>query len=281
MTMDLKRMTEQVCALCREVGAFIDEQARRFDTAKVEFKGPHDYVSYVDKTSEQRLTEGLSRILPEAGFLAEEGTRKEGERFTWIIDPLDGTTNFIHGVPVYAISIALLDKQAAVAAPSAPLAEGGIVLGVIYHVPMRELFYACTGEPTRCNGREARVSPMASFDNALLATGFPYYDYSRLPAYMKLLEYTMLHTAGIRRLGSAALDLAYVACGRCELFYEYGLRPWDVAAGLFLVQQAGGTVTDFSGGGRYLFDKEIVATNGPLHAPFLDLLKQHGLDAKA
>ena len=264
MTMDLKRMTEQVCDLCREVGAFIDEQARRFDTAKVEFKGPHDYVSYVDKTSEQRLTEGLSRILPEAGFLAEEGTRKEGDRFTWIIDPLDGTTNFIHGVPVYAISIALLDKQASVATPSAPLAEGGIVLGVIYHVPMRELFYACTGEPTRCNGREARVSPMASFDNA----------------YMKLLDYTMLHTAGIRRLGSAALDLAYVACGRCELFYEYGLRPWDVAAGLFLVQQAGGTVTDFSGGGRYLFDKEIVATNGPLHAPFLNLLKQHGLDAK-
>ncbi len=174
--MDLKRMTEQVCELCHEVGAFIDEQARLFDTAKVEFKGPHDYVSYVDKTSEQRLTEGLSRILPEAGFLAEEGTRKEGERFTWIIDPLDGTTNFIHGVPVYAISIALLDKQAAVQGPSAPLAEGGIVLGVIYHVSMREMFYACTGEPTRCNGREARVSPMNSFDNVLLATGFPYYD---------------------------------------------------------------------------------------------------------
>lgn len=276
--MDLTQMTEQVCALCREVGAFIEEQAREFDTAKVEFKGPHDYVSYVDKTSEQRLTEGLSRILPEAGFLAEEGTRKEGERFTWIIDPLDGTTNFIHQVPVYAISIALLDKQADAPAGHSPaLHEGGIVLGVIYHVPMHEMFYACTGQPTYCNGRPVRVSPMASLDNALIATGFPYYDYSRLPAYMKLLEYTMLHTAGVRRLGSAALDLAYVACGRCELFYEYGLRPWDVAAGLFLVQQAGGTVTDFSGGNRYLFDKEIVATNGPLHTTFLNLLADHGL----
>lgn len=276
--MDLKRMTEQVCALCRETGAFIDEQARLFDTAKVEFKGPHDYVSYVDKTSEKRLTEGLSRILPEAGFLAEEGTRKEGGRFTWIIDPLDGTTNFIHGVPVYAISIALLDREAAApAGPSPVLAEGGVVLGVVYHVPMREMFSACAGEPTCCNGQPVRVSPMTSLDNALIATGFPYYDYSRLPAYMKLLEYTMLHTAGVRRLGSAALDLAYVAAGRCELFYEYGLRPWDVAAGLFLVQQAGGTVSDFSGSNRYLFDKEIVATNGPLHATFLDLLKQHGL----
>ena len=271
-------MTEQVCALCREVGAFMEEQNRLFDTKKVEFKGPHDYVSYVDKTSEERLVEGLSRLLPEAGFLAEEGTRKESDRYTWIIDPLDGTTNFIHQVPIYVISIALLDKEATKPQGQSPaLKEGGVVLGVVYHVSMREMFYAHSGKATCCNGTPVRVSPMTSLDNALLATGFPYYDYSRLPAYMNLLSYTMQHTAGIRRLGSAALDLAYVACGRCELFYEYGLRPWDVAAGLFLVQQAGGEVSDFRGGNGYLLEKEILASNSLLHEHFLSLLKQHDL----
>ncbi len=276
--MNLSLLTEQVCALCREVGAFMEEQNRLFDTKKVEFKGPHDYVSYVDKTSEQRLVEGLSKLLPEAGFLAEEGTRKESDRYTWIIDPLDGTTNFIHRVPIYVISIALLDKKTpAPQCPSPALAEGGVVLGVVYHISMREMFYAHSGQETLCNGVPVKVSPMTSLDNALIATGFPYYDYSRLPAYMNLLSYTMQHTAGIRRLGSAALDLAYVACGRCELFYEYGLRPWDVAAGLFLVQQAGGEVSDFSGKNGYLFEKEILASNTHLHDTFLNLLKQHGL----
>lgn len=268
--MDLKSVMEQVKSLCLEVGSFIEEQNINFDTKRIEFKGPHDYVSYVDKTAEKRLVEGLEKILPQAGFLAEEGSsHKEGERYTWIIDPLDGTTNFIHKIPFFAISIALQDKQGK---------QGDeIVLGIVYHISMKEMFYAYTGVNTCCNSDKAVVSTMPTLENALIATGFPYYDYSRLPSYMRLLEYTMQHTAGVRRLGSAALDLAYVACGRCELFYEYGLQPWDVAAGLFLVKQSGGKVCDFSGGSNYLFGKEIVATNTLVHEQFMNILRDHNL----
>jgi myo-inositol-1(or 4)-monophosphatase len=180
--------------------------------------------------------------------------------FTWIIDPLDGTTNYIHGIPVYCISVALQK-------------DNEILLGVIYEVGQREMYSTWQGSPSRLNGTLINVSGTTNLNDSLFATGFPYYDYSRLDEYLSFFRFLMQHTRGIRRLGSAAADLAYVACGRIDGFYEYGLNPWDVAAGSLLVRNAGGSVCDFTGGEHFLFGKEIIATNGLVHQSFLNHFK--------
>jgi myo-inositol-1(or 4)-monophosphatase len=258
MSVDLQTLCHSVCALARETGAFIREEGKKFSLSRVEVKGRNDFVSYVDKTSEQKLVAGLAALLPESGFIAEEGTSTlKGEVYNWIIDPLDGTTNFIHGLPCFAISIALMqDKK--------------IVLGVIYEINLDECFYSWEGGKAYLNERKIHVSTAADLSHSLIATGFPYYDYNRMESYLGMLEYCMKNTHGLRRLGSAATDLAYVACGRFEAFYEYSLQPWDVAAGAFIVQQAGGKVKDFKGGSDYIFGKEIVAGNS---ATFDEMLK--------
>ena len=263
MSIDLEKLTSQVCLLAKETGAFIKNERINFTTQSVEVKGKNDYVSYVDKTSEQRIIKVLSDLLPESGFIAEEGTNKtKGEIYNWIIDPLDGTTNFIHGIPCFAISIALMQNNR-------------IVLGVVYEINFDECFYAWDNSPAYLNGKEINVSKADKLADSLLATGFPYYDYSRMNEYINLFKYFMQHTHGLRRLGSAATDLAYVACGRFEGFYEYGLQPWDVAAGAFIVQQAGGRITDFSGGDNYIFGKELVAGNNACFDEFLNTVKTH------
>jgi myo-inositol-1(or 4)-monophosphatase len=261
----MEKILQQVIELAREAGKFIKEQNALVTAADVEVKGAHDYVTYVDKNTEKILVDGLSRIMPEAGFITEEGTSvKHGERYNWIIDPLDGTTNFIHKIPFYCISIGLEEMDA-------DSGDSDLVLGVIYHIDMDEMFYSCKDMPAYLNGNEIQVSSTPNLDRSLLATGFPYHDYERLSEYMKFLEHTMLRSSGVRRLGSAALDLAYVACGRCDVFYEYGLSPWDVAAGAFLVRQAGGKVSDFKGGGNFLRGCEIIATNANVYSEFLNL----------
>ena len=245
----MQKLCQDVCELTKKVGFFIKEQRNSFTSNKIEVKGRNDFVSYVDKTAEEQLVAGLSILLPEAGFIAEEGTSTlKGEEYNWIIDPLDGTTNFIHGVPCFAISIALMRKDM-------------LVMGVIYEINLDECFYAWEGSKAYMNGKEIHVSENATLASSLLATGFPYYDYERIDAYMDLFKYFMKNTRGLRRLGSAATDLAYVACGRFEGFYEYSLQPWDVAAGAFIVQRAGGKVTDFKGEENYVFGKEIIAGN--------------------
>ncbi|MCK6649888.1 MAG: inositol monophosphatase [Bacteroidia bacterium] len=263
MPINLELLCRQVCDLSKQTGNFIRLERHKFNTEKIEVKGKNDFVSYVDKTSEKMIIEGLEKLLPEAGFIAEEGTStKKGEHYNWIIDPLDGTTNFIHGLPCFAISIALMRDQQ-------------LIMGVIYEVNFDECFYAWEGSKAYLNEKEIRVSNIDKLSGSLIATGFPYYDYSRLNEYMELFKYFMKHTHGLRRLGSAATDLAYVACGRFEGFYEYCLQPWDVAAGAFIVQQAGGKVTDFNGGENYLFGREIVAGNNAFFNEFLDSVKQH------
>ncbi|MBX7183179.1 MAG: inositol monophosphatase [Bacteroidia bacterium] len=243
----------QTKALVIEVGAYIRQESKVFDRSQTETKGLHDYVSYVDKTSEQKLVAGLEKIFPEAGFIAEENTSsRQGERYNWIIDPLDGTTNFIHGLPCFAISVALVEDQSP-------------ILGIIYEINLDECFYAAKGLGAWLNGKPIRVSEMSAMEESFLATGFPYKNYGRLNPYMDLMKYLLNHTRGIRRLGSAATDMAYVACGRFDAFYEYGLAPWDVAAGIILIQEAGGEVSDFKGGKDYLFGKEINASNGKIH----------------
>lgn len=243
------------CDVARSTGKFMAEERVGFDSSKIEFKGVHDLVSYVDKESEKRIIAALQIVLPESGFIAEEGTcSKRGERFNWVIDPLDGTTNYIQGVPIYAVSIGLLDGDE-------------LVLGVVYEVGRQECFYAWKEGGAYLNNQPIRVSTRNDMNNALLATGFPYSDFSRMDEYLELLKWTMTNARGVRRLGSAATDLAYVACGRFDAFWEYDLKPWDVAAGTVIVKEAGGVVTDYKGGNDYLFGKEIVASNGLLTLP--------------
>ncbi|MCG8578740.1 MAG: inositol monophosphatase [Bacteroidales bacterium] len=246
--MDYQSLCHRVCELAKNTGAFIKDE-RENSTIDIELKGSNDFVTQVDKASEQRIVEGLKELLPGCGFVAEEGTEdSKGDIYNWIIDPIDGTTNFIHGLSPYAISIALQEND-------------DLVLGVIYEIGLDECFYAYKGGPAYLNGECIRVSNTQTVKSSLIATGFPYSNYSRLDGFMKSVQYFMEHSRGLRRLGSAATDLAYVACGRFDSFYEYNLKPWDVAAGAFIIQQAGGDVCDFNGGDNYLFGHEIIATN--------------------
>ncbi len=261
LVMDLKQICFNAIEVIKATGNYISNEILSFDTKKVESKGVHDFVSFVDKTAEKQLIIGLSKSVREVGFIAEEQTVAESEaRFKWVIDPLDGTTNFIHGLMPYAISVALMDGQE-------------VIIGIVYEISRDEVFYTWKGEKAYLNGNEIKVTDALKVKDSLIATGFPYYDYDRLPQFMKTLDFFMQNSHGLRRLGSAATDLAYVACGRFDAFYEYSLSPWDVAAGAFLVQQAGGKVSDFSGEDNYIFGKEIIATNSNIFDEFLGNVK--------
>ncbi len=256
----------KVVDFVREIGNYLRQEQAKIHSDIVEKKGKHDFVTYVDKTSEQRIVERLKEILPEAGFIAEEGSESRiNKPLMWIIDPLDGTTNYIHGMSPYAVSIALMHQEE-------------IVGGVVYEVGLDECFYAWKNGGAFLNGKPISVSQQKDLEESLLATGFPYYDYSRLQNFMGSLSYFIQNTHGVRRLGTAATDLVYVACGRFEAFYEYGLSPWDVAAGAIIVKEAGGEVCDYSGGENYLFGKEIIASNRNIHDAFLTKV-QHFLGA--
>jgi myo-inositol-1(or 4)-monophosphatase len=261
--MNFETTTKQVVNLTKEVGHFIRSEAKRITENDVVEKAEHDLVSYVDREAERKLVVQLGKILPIAGFIAEENPDlKQQKEFNWIIDPLDGTTNFIHGVPIFSISIALQY-----------LSE--IVIGVVYEINLDECFYAWKDGPALLNEKRISVSNTGELNNSLLATGFPYRDYSLMEAYLRLFDDLMRSTRGVRRLGSAAVDLAYVACGRFEVFYEYGLNPWDVAAGAFIVQRAGGRVTDFDGGNNYIFGQRLVASNKKTHQQFLEMVRHY------
>lgn len=230
---------------------------------RVQVKGQNNFVSDVDKNAEAQIVATLRGLLPEAGFIAEEGTAgSSNERYRWVVDPLDGTTNFIHGLSPYAVSIALMDGDE-------------VVLGVVHEAVADECFYAWKGSKAFLNGREIRVSEAATVETSLVATGFPYYNFDKIQRYMNSLAFFMQRSHGMRRLGSAATDLAYVACGRFEAFYEYSLQPWDVAAGSLIVRQAGGKVSDFSGGNTYIFGQELVCTNANIYEEFLEIVKKH------
>lgn len=261
--MNLEKITKQVVELSRSVGDFIRTESKKFRSEDIIEKGIHNLVTYVDKESENQIVKALKNIFPEAGFIAEENQALEKkEQYNWIIDPLDGTTNFVHGLPPFSVSIALADKEE-------------IIVGIIYEINLDECFYAWKDGLAFLNGKEIHVSKTKLLDNSLIATGFPYYDYSLMKPYLELLSDLMHTTRGVRRLGSAAVDLAYVACGRFDLFYEYSLNPWDVAAGILIVQRAGGTVTDFKGGTDFLFGKQIIASNKLTDKEFNLKLKQH------
>ena len=254
--MNLKNITDKVIVVVKDVGVYLKEEQHKITSEIIEKKGRNDFVTYVDKTAEQKIVDRLKVILPEAGFIAEEGTEtKQADEYNWIIDPLDGTTNFIHGLKPFSISIALQQNNE-------------IIIGVVYEVGLNECFYAYKNGGAFLNGKQILVSKTFDLSESLIATGFPYYDYSRLPNFMKSLQYFIENTHGVRRFGTAATDLAYVACGRFEAYYEYGLQSWDVAAGSLIVREAGGLVSDFSKGNNYVFGKEIIVGNSNVFDSF-------------
>ena len=260
----LSSIEKDVTELCEEVGEFILTECESFDTSRIEQKeGFNNLVSYVDKESERRIVKALETILPGAGFLAEEGTDKKGTNdYQWIIDPLDGTTNFTHGLPPFAISIGLAKGKK-------------MVCGVIYEVTKKECFHSSEGNPAYLNKSEIHVSKIQSLSESLLATGFPFYHLDKIDPYLEIIKTFLKETHGIRRLGSAATDLAYVACGRLDGFFEYNLNAWDVAAGSFIVEQAGGKVTDFKGGDNHIFGGELCAGNMMVHPKMLAIIKKN------
>ena len=260
--MSSKELLNSTVSIATEVGAFIRKERSRFSWDHVTYKAQNDMVSYVDKEAEKQLVEALSRLLPSAGFITEEKTTEQRDaEYRWIVDPLDGTTNFIHGIPCYSVSIALAKGKE-------------IVLGVIYEVSRDESFSAYKGYGAQLNGESIQVSRRNSLRDSLFITGLPVSRFAQKENYLAIIPELMERTHGLRRLGSAATDLAYVACGRAEGFYECNLNPWDVAAGALIVQEAGGTVTDFKGSDDYLFGKEIVA-GCAVQSDLLSIIQKH------
>jgi len=258
--LNFEELCNEVVDIARSTGKYIRNELNNKDKFIPEVKGTHNYVTYVDKNAEKMLVEELGKLLPEAGFITEEGTSNlKGEVFNWVIDPIDGTTNFIHGVPPFAVSIGLMKKEE-------------IVLGVIYEIGGDECFYAWEKGGAYLNGKRIQTSKRGKVQDSLFVTGFPYTRYDHMDRFMESLHYFMVNSHGLRRLGSAATDIAYVACGRFEGFYEYGLSPWDIAAGIIILQEAGGKVADFKGGNNYLFGKEFVAANPFVFNEFLDCI---------
>ncbi len=258
--MNLEKLCFDVQDIAKSTGAFIAGEREKFNPGDVELKGKANFVSYVDKQAEKQIVENLRLLLPGSGFIAEEGTASStNEKYKWIIDPLDGTTNFIHGVPPFAVSIALMEEEE-------------LILGVVYEITQDECFYAWKGSKAYLNGKEISVTTAATTSDSLIATGFPYSAMEMLDPFIVSMRYFMIHSHGLRRLGSAATDMAYVAAGRFDAFYEHGLKPWDVAAGTIIVRQAGGKVSDFNGTDRFLFNGELVAANGAYFGEFYDIV---------
>ncbi len=261
--MDLENLCFEVQGIAKIAGVFIGEEREKFNFEDVEVKGKANFVSYVDKQAEELIIEELRKLLPGSGFIAEEGTAtSDNEKYKWIIDPLDGTTNFIHGLSPLAVSIALME-------------DDELVIGVVYEISQDECFYAWKGSKAYMNGDEIKVTTASATSDSLIATGFPYSAMDKLECYIESMRHFMIHSHGLRRLGSAATDLAYLAAGRFEAFYEHGLKPWDVAAGAIILRQAGGKVSDFNGSNDFLFNGEIIAANDAFFDEFYGIVHKY------
>ncbi len=230
----------------RQAGNVITRAFGRLDEVTITTKGNNDFVSEVDKRAESEIIKVIRQAYPHHAILAEEGGASDGDEHCWIIDPLDGTTNFLHGFPQFAVSIALRYRQQ-------------LEQAVIYDPISQELFTASRGCGAFCNQRRLRVSSARGLNGTLLGTGFPFRDFEYLDEYLACFRALLLKTSGIRRPGAAALDLAYVAAGRLDGFWEIGLKPWDMAAGVLMIQEAGGMVSDFSGKDQFLERGHIIA----------------------
>ena len=253
-------MTEKETAIAAAIAAgnLIKHNIGKITSADVDDKNPFDYVTVIDKKAEELIINLIKSEFPDHEIYAEESVKSISKSWPrWIIDPLDGTTNYIHGYPNSAVSIALeKDKQ--------------IVLGVIYDPFRDELFWAEKGNGAFLNDKKISVSQNRDQRYCLIATGFPFKNRNFLSLYWSVLSDIFMEVSGIRRTGSAALDLAHVACGRFDGFWELKLSPWDIAAGSLLIEEAGGAITDFEGGKNYIWTGDVVATNGFIHSFMLD-----------
>ena len=250
----------------RRAASIVTRASNNLDVIKVERKQQNDFVSEVDRAAEQAIIETILEAYPTHSILAEESGSKGDSEFQWIIDPLDGTTNFLHGFPQYAISIALRHN-------------GQITQGVIYDPVANDLFTATRGVGAFLNDRRICVSKRLYLQDALIGTGFPYREFQHLDTYMAMLKDMLPRCAGVRRPGAAALDLAYVACGRFDGFFELGLSPWDIAAGVLLVQESGGLAADVAGNENYLETGNVLAGNPKIFAQMLQVLAPHLTDS--
>lgn len=248
-----------------EAGALIRKEAGQVAPEEVGLKGVHDLVTAVDRASQRLIVSAVNRHFPSHLVLAEEEESPDltptiaTDDWRWIIDPIDGTTNFAHGVPPYAVSIGVQHGPAMEAA-------------VVYDVSRDELFTARRGGPIRLNGRPVRVSEADAMGDALITTGFPYREFAHIDEYLQVLKDFMRSAQSVRRPGSASVDLAWVAAGRFDGFFETGLSPWDVAAGSLLVECAGGRVSDYAGDSDAVFSKQVLASNGRIHTRMLDMV---------
>lgn len=260
--LDLEQVTTSVRKIATEAGLFLSKERKIFRKEHVIEKQIHDYVSYVDKESERFLVAELSKLLPEAGFIAEEGSAGySGEEYCWVIDPLDGTTNYIHDNAPYCVSIALRN-------------QAELLLGVAYEVCREECFYAWKGSKAYLNGEEIRVSNIRDIGNSFVILELPYNHREYKPTAEHLLHELYGKASGIRMNGSAVMSLCYVAAGRFEGWAEAYIGRWDFSAGALIVMQAGGQVTDFTGSKNFIDQHHIVATNGHIHQPILELVKE-------
>jgi myo-inositol-1(or 4)-monophosphatase len=247
----------------RRAGQIINRASHDLDVLKVATKQPNDFVTEVDRAAEAAIVDTLREAYPHYGILAEESgaSGRAGSEWQWIIDPLDGTTNFIHGLPQYAVSIALARN-------------GTVEQAVIFDPNRNELFTAGKGAGAFLNDRRIRVSRRDRLQEALVGTGFPYRTFDHIDAYLDIFRELTRRTAGLRRPGAASLDLAYVACGRYDGFWEFGLSPWDMAAGALLVSEAGGLVSDLKGEAGWLESGNIVAGTPKVFAPLLGIVQE-------
>jgi myo-inositol-1(or 4)-monophosphatase len=249
-----------VRAACR-AGSVINRAALGGGALEVRSKRANDFVTQVDRAAEDAIIDIVSKAYPDHGFLAEESGRTGGRaEYTWIIDPVDGTTNFIHGFPQYCVSIAVRQRET-------------LAHAVIYDPVRNELFTSSRGAGAFLNDRRIRVSKCQNLKDALVGTGFPFKELSRLDLYMRQLRAMLESTSGVRRAGAAALDLAYVACGRLDAFWELGLSPWDMAAGVLLIQEAGGLVGDLSGESGYMASGDLCAATPKLFPQLLQAIR--------
>lgn len=258
--LELKKLSDGLINIVKEVGEFVLNQAGKAELG-IETKSENSFVTFVDKEAERRLVNGLQKLLPEATFLTEEETvSQKDSALQWIIDPIDGTTNFIQNIPIYSTSVALKHNKE-------------IVLGVVNLIPMRLCFHAIKDGGAFQNDEPMEVSRTNRLDKYIVATGFPYERAAIENDLLQSFEKVLNNVRGVRRLGSAAIDLAFVASGRMDAYFETNLNPWDVAAGILLVNEAGGRLSDYHGGEQYYSGSTILASNGNNHNELLALLE--------
>lgn len=268
--MNLDSITNNISETILKAGNYIREERVKFQKSSIEEKGYNDFVSYVDRTAESILMEACEKLTPGCGFLNEETGIKEGNEFRWIIDPLDGTTNFIFGIPIYSVSVCLE-------------VSGILELGFVYDPNQDEFFTARRGSGAYLmkgsQKTKLQVTQTRELSRALVGTGFPHRQFEILEPYLGIMKQLFQNTRGIRRTGSAAIDLAYTAAGRFDAFFEFDLSPWDIAAGIVLIREAGGKVTNFKGSEDLLMDKTILASTPEIYSSLKELM-QRGVQSK-